>query len=213
MLFSKSNPSFVDTKQTMPSVASGNMIGAPTVVPAVGVNGQGLPTIETDPYFAIEVDTTNRVAPTRIVLFDGSRGYQFSHGYNMPIDVLIRGLTADYQFIVNDVVHNSSYFDIIKMRVIATAPQEGPCCNSSEVALVQFAHPIKLYDSSKGSESRLLKTIFPDMGIHEGQYQLNINTFQSKTLITNRSALVYTQEPGIKLVLGFYQKAEIGRKQ
>lgn len=164
MLFSKSE---VVPVATVPRVASTNMIGAPTVVPAVGVDGQGLPTVETDPYFAIEVDTTLRNAPTRIVLFDGSRGYQFSSGYQMPIDVLIRGLTADYQFIINDVVHNASYFDIIKMRVIAAVQNEGPCCNSSEVALVQFAHPIKVYDSSKGSESRLLKTIFPDMGIHE----------------------------------------------
>ena len=201
MLFGNRNE--VVPVATVPKTSSTNMIGAPTVVPAVGVNGQGLPTIETDPYFAIEVDTTNRDVATRIVLFDGSRGYQFSHNYQMPIDVGIRGLTADYQFIVNDMVHNSSYFDIMKMRVIG----------DEQVSLVQFAHVIKVYDSSKGSESRLLKSIYPDMGIHEGQFQLNINTFSSPTLLTNRTALVYTQEPGIKLVLGFYQKAEIGRKQ
>lgn len=192
-----------------------NMINAPTIVPTTGVSGTPLPAVQTDPYFAIEVDTSQLTDPTKIVLFDGSRGYQFGYEYNMPLGVGIRGLTADYQYILNDIVHNASYFDVLKMRVIAcnVNQQQNGCNNSEEIALVQFAHPIEVYDSSKGSKPRLLQTMYPDMGIHEGQFQLNINTFSYPTLITNRTAMVFTQEPGIKMVLGFYQKAELGRKQ
>ena len=191
-----------------------NMINSPTIVPTVGTAGATLPVVRTDPYFAIEVDTTARTEPTEIVLFDGSRGYQYGYNYNMPLDVIIRGLTARYEYIITDMVHNSSYFDIIKMRVIAASNSENSnCCNSGEIAMVQFAHPIEVFSSSKGSRPRLLETMYPDMGIHEGQFQLNINTFSYPTLIDNRIALVYTQEPGIKLVLGFYQKAELGRHQ
>jgi hypothetical protein len=191
-----------------------NMINSPTIVPTVGVAGATLPVVQTDAYFAIEVDTTLRTEPTQIVLFDGSRGYQWGFQYNMPLDVTIRGLTASYEYIITDMVHNSSYFDIIKMRVIAASNQNNSnCCNSGELALVQFAHPIEVFNSSKGSRPRLLNTVYPDMGVHEGQFQLNINTFSCPTLVDNRTALVYTQEPGLKLVLGFYQKAELGRHQ
>lgn len=189
-------------------VAGAGMIGAPTVVPTTGFEGQGIPMQDTDPYFAIEVDTTNETAAVKIVLFDGSRGYQSSTGYQMPTSVGIRGITADYDFMLTDLVHNASYFDTLKLRVIA-----GNLTSSEQIALIQYAHPFKLYTSTKGSEARLVKTIFPDMGIHEMQQRLEINTFTSPTIITNREALVYTQEPGIKLVLGFYQKAEIGRNQ
>lgn len=51
------------------------------------------------------------------------------------------------------------------------------------------------------------------MGVHEGQFQLAINTFQTDIILTNRTALVYKQEPGIELVWGLYQVAELGRKQ
>ncbi len=193
------------------SVVNGNgagMIGAPTVVPTSGFEGQGIPMQDTDPYFAIEVDTTQETVARKIVLFDGSRGYQASTGYQMPTSVVIRGITADYDFMLTDLVHNASYFDTLKLRVIGANLQQ-----SEQVALIQYAHPLKVYTSSKGSEARLLKTIFPDMGIHEMQQRLEINTFTSATVITNREALVYMQEPGIRLVFGFYQKAEIGRNQ
>ena len=58
-----------------------------------------------------------------------------------------------------------------------------------------------------------MKTAYHDIGIHEGQFQLAINTFQTDIILTNRTALVYKQEPGIELVWGLYQVAELGRKQ
>ena len=51
------------------------------------------------------------------------------------------------------------------------------------------------------------------MGVHEGQYHLDINTFTSPTVVTNRTALVYVQEPNCEVLFGFYQKAELGRNQ
>ena len=184
-----------------------NMINRPTVVPTVEAGGQ-LPVMETDPYFAIKVSTAGIQSPVKIVLFDGGRGYQLGLNFAMDAQVSIEGLTADYQFILSDIVHNNSFFDNIKQRVIALGGG-----NSESVALSQFARPIKVYDSSKGSEPRLIKTIYPDMGVHEGQYHLDINTFTSPTVVTNRTALVYVQEPNCEVLFGFYQKAELGRNQ
>lgn len=187
--------------------SSQTMINRPTVVPTVEAGGS-MPTLGTDPYFAIKVSTAGLNAPTTVVLFDGGRGYQLANNFAMDPGVVITGLTANYQFILNDIVHNSSFYDVIKQRVVALGN-----LSNDQVALSQFARPIEIYDSSKGSKPRLLKTMFPDMGIHEGQYQLSINTFSDHTIITNRSALVYVQEPDCELLFGFYQKAELGRKQ
>lgn len=179
------------------------MGGAPTIVTSPSGGGE-LPTLGTDPYIAIEVDTTDVsiVAPVKIVLFDGGRGYQLGTGYTMPLAVKITGITAPYQFMLNDVVHNSSFFDIVKQQI-----------DKETEALAQYGYPFEVYESSKGSSPRLINTYYPQMGVHEGQYQKTINTFAAPMMITNRTAVVYTQRPGIKQVIGFYQKAEIGRHQ
>ena len=179
-----------------------HMINRPTVVPITGVAGQGLPQLGTDPYVAIEVDTTALSVAAMIVLFDASRGYQIANNYAMPLDVVIRGITADYQFMLNDITHNATYFDIIKQQI-----------DDESKAFVQYSKPLEFYQASKGSKPKLIKTLYPDMGVHEGQFQKGINTFSAPAMIDNRTAIVYMQEPGIRLVWGFYQKAEIGRKQ
>ena len=184
------------------------MINRPTVVPTVEAGGS-LPNLGTDKYFALKVSTAGLSEAVKVVLFDGGRGYQLGFNFAMDPAVNIIGLTAQYQFILNDIVHNATFFDVIKQRVVSLDPQ----ISNDQVALSQFARPIKVYDSSKGSEPRLLKTIYPDMGIHEGQYQLSINTFSDHTIITNRTALVYEQEPDCEVLFGIYQKAELGRKQ
>jgi hypothetical protein len=184
------------------------MINRPTVVPTVEAGGS-LPNLGTDKYFALKVSTAGLSEAVKVVLFDGGRGYQLGFNFAMDPAVQVIGLTAQYQFILNDIVHNATFFDVIKQRVVSLDPQ----ISNDQVALSQFARPIKVYDSSKGSEPRLLKTIYPDMGIHEGQYQLSINTFSDHTIITNRTALVYEQEPDCEVLFGIYQKAELGRKQ
>ena len=192
-------------------VDEGNMIGRPTVNISERVETRVIQSVQTDPYFSIKVSTRNATQSQLVVLFDGSKGYQFGYNAFNGADVVIEGLSAHYQFILNDLVHNASYLDMLKMRVVDPNEQGGNCCSGT--ALNQYARPIEIYDSSKGSKPRLLKTIYPDMGVHEGQFQLAINTFQSDVILTNRSAFVYKQEPGIDLVWGFYQVAELGRKQ
>ncbi|MCB0611425.1 MAG: hypothetical protein KDD12_27125 [Lewinella sp.] len=184
-----------------------NMLNRPTVVPTVEAGGQ-LPIRETDPYFALEISTAGIATQTKIVLFDGGRGYQLGFNFAMNPLVTITGIGADYQFILNDMVHNNSFFDNLKMRVtdLVNADHAG-------VALSQFARPLEVWDSSKGSSPRLVKTVYPDMGISESQYHLFINTFTSPTVVTNRTALVYMQEPNSKVTISFYQKAELGRTQ
>lgn len=182
------------------------MVNRPTVVPTEGLSGN-VSVLPTDPYFSIKVSTAGRTESAEVVLFDGSRGYQLGYNYLMPLDVVITGITAHYQYILNDVVHNSSFFDVIQMRVASSDGSE----DSGSLALTQFAHPIEVFESTKGSKPRLTNSIYPDAGIHEGQFQKDINTFSYPVQITNRTALVYTQEPNAEVILKFYQKAEIGR--
>ena len=191
-------------------INAGNMLGRPTVAVSERADARVIQSIQTDPYFSIKVSTVGATQAEKVILFDGSKGYQFGYNdFNGP-NVAIDGLSAHYQFILNDLVHNASYLDMLKMRVMNPSAQD-PCAQGC--GLNQFARPVEIYDSSKGSKPRLLKTIYPDMGIHEGQYQLNINTFQSDIIITNRTAFVYLQEPGVEVIWGFYQVAELGRKQ
>ena len=190
--------------------AQSNMIGRPTINVSERADTRVIQSVQTDPYFAIKVSTVGATEPEQVVLFDGSQGYQLGYNQFIGPNVQIEGLSANYQFILNDMVHNSSYLDMLKMRVNDNS-SDANCCSGT--ALDQYARPVEIYDASKGSKPRLLKTIYPDQGVHEGQYQLNINTFANDLIITNRTAFVYLQEPGITITWGFYQVAELGRKQ
>ena len=163
------------SSRRVPRKPNMQMNGAPTVVASPSGGGE-LPTLGTDPYIAIEVDTTDAsiTDPVKIVLFDGGRGYQLGLSYTMPLAVKITGLTANYQFMLNDVVHNGSYFDIVKQQI-----------DDETEALAQFGYPFEIYESSKGSSPRLVNTYYPQMGVHEGQYQRGINTFSAPMVITN----------------------------
>ncbi|MCB0653227.1 MAG: hypothetical protein KDC85_18280 [Saprospiraceae bacterium] len=176
------------------------MINSPTVVP---VSKEVGPSVPADPYISLTVDTTDAgiLAPVTVVLFDASMGYQLANSFAMNPLIKIVGNTAVYQFILNDLgSSNGSYFDTIQQRI-----------DDENVAMTQFGHPIEIHESTKGSRPRLLQTIHPGMGIHEGQYQKGINTFSFPFTVGNRTAFVYVQEPGIKITWGFYQKAELGR--
>jgi hypothetical protein len=185
-----------------------SMVNRPTVVTTEGLSGS-VNVQPTDPYFSIKVSTAGRTETAEVVLFDGSRGYQLGYNYLMPNDIVITGITADYQFILNDVVHANSFFDVIQMRVVSLDGN----VTSDSAALTQFANPIEVFEASKGSKPRLVGTAFPDMGIHEGQYNKDINTFNYPLHISHRTALVYKQEPKTEVILKFYQKAEIGRNK
>lgn len=189
-----------------------NMINRPTVVAATGIDAPGMMVSRTDPYFSFEVDTTGVNERSEIILFDGSQGFQLGFNASMELGVEIRGRTNDYQFILNDIVHNSSYVDTWRLQVIASGNGDG-CCNSNDVAMAQFANAINVYESSKGARPKRLTTMYPDMAIHEGQFQLNITTWQFPLVLTNRTALVYQQEPNVRVIWSCYQKAEIGRHQ
>lgn len=189
-------------RKNLVSHINAGMINGPSIMPVAGVAGQGLPKVGTDNYLAIKVDTTGLVGPTDIILFDASRGLQIHENYAMPLGVTITGITADYQFILNDLSHVGSYFDVIKQTI-----------DDETKAFEQYAYPIEVYSSSKGSKPRLIKTLFPDMGLHEGQFQKGINTFLGETLLDNRIAFKYKQLPDVVMTWAFYQKAEVGRKQ
>lgn len=78
-------------------VDEGNMIGRPTVNISERVETRVIQSVQTDPYFSIKVSTRNATQAQLVVLFDGSKGYQFGYNaFNGP-DVVIEGLSAHYQ--------------------------------------------------------------------------------------------------------------------
>ncbi|WP_421798486.1 hypothetical protein [Haliscomenobacter sp.] len=181
-----------------------NMVNAPTVTPISSPNGANQAVIETSPFFSILVDTTDSgiTTPTKIVIFDAAQGYQLINGYAMPLAVKIDSLTDHYQFTLNDIAHVGASIDIMKMTV-----------NDKTKAGAQYGRKLEIFESSRGTGCQLVKTIFPEMGVSEQQYQENINTFDVNMIVTHRTAFVYTQEPGIKCTLSFYQNAEFGRQR
>jgi hypothetical protein len=190
-------------------VSEGNMVGKPTVALSERVETRVIQNIQTDPYFSIKVSTAGATEAEQVILFDASGGFQFGANKVNGGNVVITGLSANYQYILNDISHNASYVDMLKMSIREVSGD----CNGGCFAIDQYARPIEIYDSSKGSMPRLLKTIYPEQGVNESQFQLNINTFQSDLIITNRTAFTYMQEPDTIVTWGFYQVAELGRKQ
>lgn len=187
------------TARTM-NVQQGKMYNNPTVN-TVAPKGGSQDVIQPSEYFAIRVDTTARTEAAKVILFDPSQGYQIKSGDVNPADVVITGITDDYQSLLNDLAHVASMVDMIQMSV-----------NDPAKALPQYGRPFEVFDTGRGSSPKLTKTVHPRMGIHENQYHKEINTFKCPLRITNRTAIVMTVEPGIILDLGFYQKAELGRK-
>ena len=200
-------PPVVEAKKTI--VSDGNVVGKPTVHISERAERRVIQSIQTDSYFSIKVSTVGAAEPQEVILFDASGGFQFGMNKVNGPNVSITGMSANYQYILNDVSHNASYVDMLKMTIRVP----GEDCNNSCSAIDQYARPIFIYDSSKGSAPRLLKTIYPEAGVNESQFQLNINTFENDLIITNRTAFNYIQEPGTIVTWGFYQVAELGRKQ
>ena len=182
------------------------MIGASTIKPARGVGSMGLERHQADPYFTLTVSTETLTEPTKVVLFDASAGYQRGFNYTNPAGVVVTGKTADYQFMLNTLPSEGIYFDIIKQVV----SQASTGTSDAALAQRQFLNPIEIFRSSLGASPALINTMHPSMGIHEGQYQLTINTFAAPNAFTNLTALVYTQEPDVLMTWAFYQKAKIG---
>lgn len=188
------------TGATSMRVAPDNTFNDPTVTPIEG-DGGSQDIVKPSEYIAVRIDTTARTTSAKVILFDASQGYQIKTGQVAPADAVITGITDDYQFLLNDLAHVAMMTDKIQLSV-----------DDPTKALQQYGHQIEVYDIVRGGGVALTKVIHPRKGINETQYHKDINTFSAKLRITNRTALVLTVEPGIVLDLGFYQKAELGRK-
>lgn len=186
------------SKLPVGSITNPQMVFNPTLVPSDDVTGRVNPVIPADSYYSVRVASTN-AAVQKMVLFDPSLGYQLVNGWTLPANLVITGVSAPYQFMLNDLAHNASIVSLIKIRVSASPD-------------VQFARPIEVYETSKGGGSKLIATLYPEKGVHEGQFQANISTFEANVIITNRTALVYMHEPGLTVTFNFYQVGELGRK-
>ncbi len=175
------------------------LINQPTIAPADGTVGQVASAPSAAPYFSLRAVNAGGAA-AKAVIFDASQGYQLDNGYVMPLTLTILGTTNHYQFILNDLSHVGKKIDVIQLDCTAGT------------ANAQFSRPIQVYECATGSMPALIKTLYPNMGKSEAQFQNNIVTFPADLIMTNRTALVVDIEPGTTLNFNFYQVAEIGRK-
>lgn len=183
------------------------MVGKPTIVGTDGPNSsQWSP--NASPYYVIEVDATAQSLvdadlPIKVVLFDTNRQYQQRTQYFMPLDLVLKSRTdVTYQALIDDINEVGSGVDVIQMQT----------CNSDSGECFNFFPSLDLFYSQRGQSPSLVKTLHPDMGVSENQYHLNRATFQADISISQRNALVFTIQPGTKVLLAFYQSLEIGRK-
>lgn len=185
-----------------------NMVNKPTIVGTDGPNAQQW-TPNASPYYAIEVDATAQALvdagdPIQVVLFDTNRQYQQRTNYFMPLELVIKSRTdVSYQALIDDINEVTSVVDVMQMQICNSAD---PNCNFN------FFPSLDLMYAQRGQKPSLIKTIHPDMGTSENQYHLNRATFQADMVITQRHALVFTIQPGEKVLLAFYQTMELGRK-
>lgn len=175
------------------------MINQPTITPSDGTIGQPANAPAASPYFSLRV-INSAGAAGRAVVFDASQGYQLDNAYVMPLTLSIIGVTNHYQFLLNDLAHVAKRVDVIQLDCTAGT------------ANAQFARPIQVYECATGSMPALVKTLYPNMGKSEAQFQANIITFPADLIITNRTAFVVDIEPNTTLNMNFYQIAEVGRK-
>lgn len=187
----------------------GNMINDRTVTPSSGPVGKQA-SLAAAPYFGVRVDTTDASLTDdtyRVVLFDSSAGYQLEQNFFMDPAISITGIGSTYDFILNDTSHHGRYISMIKMTVL----------NASDAGIDngggQFSFPLNVYQTVVGRGPSLVDTLYPDMGVHEGQFQTYINTFEAGITFTNQIALVVDIKSGTKVDFAFYQGAELGRKQ
>lgn len=180
-------------------VAPDKMINQPTVTPADGTIGQVASAPAAAPYFSFRAINAAGTA-AKAVIFDASQGYQLDMNYVMPLTLTLVGTTNHYQFLLNDLSHVGKRIDVIQLN-----------CTSA-TADAQFARPIQVYECAVGSMPALIKTLYPNMGKSEAQFQNNIVTFPADVILTNRTVFVVDIEPNTTLNFNLYQVAEIGRK-
>lgn len=180
-------------------IAGDRMINQPTITPSDGTSGNVAPAPTSSPYFSLQVvNTAGTVA--RAVIFDASQGYQLDMNYVMPLTLTITGVTNHYQFMLNDLAHVAKRVDTIQLD-----------CTPG-TANAQFARPIQVYECMTGSMPSLVRTLYPNMGKSEAQFQANIITFPADLIITNRTVFVVDIVGNTTLNMNFYQIAEVGRK-
>lgn len=175
------------------------LINQPTIAPADGTVGMVAAAPAAAPYFSLRA-INSAGAAAKAVIFDASQGYQLDTAYVMPLTLSLVGTTNHYQFILNDLSHVGKKIDVIQLDCTAGT------------ANAQFARPIQVYECAVGSMPALIKTLYPNMGKSEAQFQNNIVTFPADLILTNRTAFVVDIEPNTTLNFNLYQVAEIGRK-
>ncbi len=197
------------------------MINVPTVVPGQDVQGvpatQGI--IGVADIFNLEVSTCGATADETVVLFDSHGALGLNQNTVSGANVVITGLTNNYQYMLNYIAHYSPFVDVIKMTVAKCAPTttltnsgSNCCCGDSNISQ-QFYRPLKVYTTHLGADPNNVLTIHPSKGIHEGQFRNDIVTFAANFLLSGTDGICYKQIPNTIVNFTFYMKAMVGRKK
>lgn len=130
-------------------------------------------------YFEFEVENaTNQ--EQRIILFDALSAFRLQQGFNMPAGVTIRGLTKNYQLVLNKLIAGKMLVDHVQL--VTDIGKEN-----------QFKHSINVYrDSPHVDDISIVKTLSPSQGVSQNQEQLHIIEMNWGGLTINGSTALDT---------------------
>lgn len=180
--------------RSLPPVA-----GVQTSMEADPDSNHGVLVVPTSSYFAIEVENTG-LAVQEVILFDAGGMYQFDTDKVNHADLTIRGITKNYQALLNRLSRYDLQVHKLHMEIVA-----------GEIS--QFDNTIRVFKSQAGdADPQPWQHFYPSQGRHSGQYQLKLVELNPFNVILEHStAMVQNIEPGAKVVYRFFITREFGR--
>lgn len=180
-------------------------------VPQAGVSGQitefrakgeganGLSKRPVASFITLEVRNDN-ADTSNVILFDATNGYATAtNRAAQPAGVNIRGITTDYQVILNRLVTNGMQFTHCRINITVGN-------------LVQLDRNIEAFTTSFGTSQPIyVDTFYPNYGLTEYQFQQQILTFPMDLVVDNDTALDIALEGSTTFTLSFFNKAEFSR--
>lgn len=150
------------------------------------------PDTERDVFLEIEVENLS-TQELQVVLFDVLSAFAEQQNYSPSSNITIRGVSKNYQLILNKLVNGKLIVNDLHLEV-----------NAGKKA--QFSRPMDIYDDSTSANNvTLVSTIHPSKGRNSMQENLDLVEIKGVNKIFNSTtALVYNQIGQSTLTLRFF---------
>lgn len=163
-------------------------------------DGNSLRKRRTAEYMSISAQNTTATVQ-KAVIFDPSGGYQMMTGFTNDPGVILTGVSAPYQFIINRAARYDYYTDMLQVSLDGASPN------------AQFKHPLRVYYMATDSDQpeEIAKYNLP-VYRHSGQFDNAIlDYFKFEEIFEQCTALTTMLEPGATLTFNWKLRGEWGR--